>query len=315
MRIYLAILFMLGTSPFAVAAKDELHFFHALQPHLKYPEDPTANSTAQLVDSVIAIAEAFPVVRERGTGFVAKEAGRTRLDPSLPHSWLSPRGREIPLGPLFALHAAVEAAFVNHGGMALADARVLGFTAQRAVIEDLNESWPAYAEFLAKALKGFGVDPQPTSPALQRATSAAAKLTTVDWSNFDVPYLGGYSVSSARKIYFDRDLPKGFRARSGRVVKIGPYLNLHEIAEKALLLELKLTKWDYRRCHQIAQRLEKAAVLADEISWSEYQDDFFGSQDAVADKAPRAVPADFDFTPYRDMEDWELIKQMKAVLR
>ena len=310
MRFCFALILLL-TAPFTHAAADELQFFRALQPSLRYPEDPTANSTAQLVDSVIAIYEAFPPAREPGTTFVAKEANRTRLDPALPITWLSPRGTKIPLAPLFTLHAAVEAALVNHGGLARAEARVLGFAAQRAVLEDLGESWGAYRKFLTAS----GVAPDATPQSVLRATSAALGLTTIDWSNYDVPYLGGYSVASARKIYFDRDLPKGFRARSGRYVEIGPYLNLHEIAEKSLLLELKFKKWDYRRCHQIAQRLEKAAVQAGAIPWSEYQDDFFGSQDAVADKAPRAVPADFDFTPYRDMEDWDLIKQMKAVLR
>ena len=307
--IAVSLLLLPGYSFSALAASEEA-FFAEREAVLAWPEDPTANSERQLLDSVLAIFRNTKVNRRSDEPF-ARRAGRvTRLAKAIPEFWPARGNAIVPTAPLLTLHAAVAAALSSLGGMEADDARALAFTAQRAVIEDLGLSWEAYASFLKEKLPGLTL---PSDADVSRASRAALALTTIDYG-YDIPYLGGYARDSARRIYFDRDLPKQFIGKGDKPAPIAPYLNLHEITEKALLMELRLPKWDYRRCHQVAQRLEQAAVKADGHSWVKYQDDFFGSQDAVADKEPKRVPADFDLTPYEDMKDHELIKQLKAAM-
>ena len=82
---------------------------------------------------------------------------------------------------------------------------------------------------------------------------------------YDIPYIAGYS-EDGRTIFIDRHLPRSFRSLLKRVY-VTPFLLTHEIVEKALLDELRL---HYLHAHQIALRVERAAVEAAGVSWSTY---------------------------------------------
>src|SRR5579864_2561960 len=81
---------------------------------------------------------------------------------------------------------------------------------------------------------------------------------------YDVPYLGGSSRDGT--IYIDRDLPRTFRS-DGRRVAADPFIILHEAIERAVGDRVGLS---YQHAHQIALRVEEAAVRAAGVSWHDY---------------------------------------------
>src|SRR5579884_1714510 len=81
---------------------------------------------------------------------------------------------------------------------------------------------------------------------------------------YDVPYLGGSSRSGT--IYIDRRLPRTFRTGSRRVSP-DPFIIVHEAIERVVGDALKLK---YQHAHQIAMRVEEAAVRAAGVSWHDY---------------------------------------------
>ncbi len=145
---------------------------------------------------------------------------------------------------------------------------------------------------------------------LERATDAIGKRVAIDHDHH-VPYLAGYSNDS-KTIYIDRDLPASFKNKAGDKVPTFKYLMLHEAVEKSLIDRLNL---HYQHAHQIALRIEKAAVVADGVSWKEY-DDFMqewikeAGHDSCTD-----LPGDLDITPYIDEHDDEILAKMKAQMK
>ena len=63
--------------------------------------------------------------------------------------------------------------------------------------------------------------------------------------------------------------------------------------------------------HQIAQRVEQAAVSAAGISWREYNQFIQKQVDPVSKNACPRLPPDLDFEPYRDEQDWEELRHMQ----
>jgi hypothetical protein len=142
---------------------------------------------------------------------------------------------------------------------------------------------------------------------LDRAIDAIHKRIIIDHRHH-VPYLAGYS-NDGRTIYIDRDLPASFKNRDGERVPTFRYLVLHESVEKALIDRLNL---HYQHAHQIALRVEKSAVVADGVSWKEY-DDFM--QEWIKEAGHETctdLPGDLDITPYKDEHDDEMLALMKS---
>lgn len=123
---------------------------------------------------------------------------------------------------------------------------------------------------------------------------------------YDVPYLGGSSRSGT--IYIDRRLPKSFRS-NGRRVAAEPFIVLHEAVERAVGDRLGLK---YQHAHQIALRVEEAAVRAAGVSWHDYNN-FTRKYEAAAQKAFTRLPPDLDLKPYRDENDADLLRRMRQV--
>jgi hypothetical protein len=130
------------------------------------------------------------------------------------------------------------------------------------------------------------------------------RVRKVDHS-YDIPYIAGYS-SDARTIYIDRHLPRSFRSFFKRLF-VTPFLLTHEIVEKALLDELKL---HYLHAHQIALRTEQAAVEAAGVSWTAYEGFMKKHEKSIQDETLQRVPPDLDLTPYRDEEDFGLLRRL-----
>ena len=127
---------------------------------------------------------------------------------------------------------------------------------------------------------------------------------------YDVPYLAGYS-RDGKTIYIDRDMPRTC-AFDGRRVDVEPFLILHESVEKALVDQLGLI---YQHAHQIALRVEKAAVVDAGIAWKAY-DRFMQKHIKESEENPDLkIPPDLDLEPYRDEHDFETLKRMRRDAR
>lgn len=125
-------------------------------------------------------------------------------------------------------------------------------------------------------------------------------------NRFDVPYLAGYS-RDGKTIYLDRRLPKTLRVGRRRM-EIWPFVMLHETIEKALVARLDLA---YQDAHQIAQRVEQAAVRAAKFSWQKYQSFLMQEVQRVSENPTPRIPPDLDLEPYKDEQDWKELKEMQ----
>lgn len=123
--------------------------------------------------------------------------------------------------------------------------------------------------------------------------------------NFDIPYIAGYA-KDGRAVFIDRHMPKSFIDR-GRRVTTDRFLATHEIVEKALLDQLGL---HYLHAHQIALRTEEAAVRAAGIDWHNYNAFTKKYEKTIGDERLKRVPRRLDLTPYRDEDDFKLLRRM-----
>lgn len=144
---------------------------------------------------------------------------------------------------------------------------------------------------------------------LERALDAIIRrLTRLD-RDHDIPYLAGYNTEGT-VIYIDRHMPTVFTYK-GRTVETDRFLILHEEVEKTMIDRLNL---HYLHAHQIATRVEKEAVIACGISWSDYDDFMQTNVKYVGDERLTKVPADLDLKPYRDEHDTELLERMARAI-
>lgn len=126
----------------------------------------------------------------------------------------------------------------------------------------------------------------------------------------DVPYIAGYSVDG-KTIFIDRHLPRWF-SYWGKRIYVDRFLATHEIVEKALLDQLRL---HYLHAHQIAVRTERAAVESAGVSWGAYNRFMKKYEKPIELERLQRVPSSLDLTPYRDEEDFDLLKQLSAQRR
>ncbi len=149
-----------------------------------------------------------------------------------------------------------------------------------------------------------GADTNVSGLMLGQAVSAVIDKVRVD-RHHDVPYLAGYSLDG-RTVYIDRHLPATFPSRK-REVRVDRFLIMHEVVEKTLMDGLAMK---YQHAHQIALRVEQAAVRAAGASWRDY-DRFMQKYILMArGEAIFRLPKDLDLRPYRDEKDVYLLSRM-----
>jgi hypothetical protein len=134
---------------------------------------------------------------------------------------------------------------------------------------------------------------------------AALQRRIVVSHEFDIPYIAGYSTD-AKTIYIDRHLPRTIACK-GVHIRLTPFLVTHEIVEKALLDELRL---HYLHAHQIALRAERDAVKSAGLSWRAYQSVMKANEKRIDEETLKRVPRDLDLTPYRDLDDFAVLKRL-----
>ncbi len=143
--------------------------------------------------------------------------------------------------------------------------------------------------------------------------SVAAFMQDVEVNyDYDIPYVAGYNVKGT-VVYIDKDLPKGYKQKNGKNVQVEKYLVLHECVEKALLQRFK--NLIYETSHQLALRLEQAAVQGDGVDWKEYNDFFVKWIKKCGDEKIQNAPSDLDLTPYVDEEDTKVLDNLKRAMR
>jgi hypothetical protein len=104
-------------------------------------------------------------------------------------------------------------------------------------------------------------------------------------------------------------MPRSFSWR-GRRVHTDRFLILHEMVEKTLLDQLHL---HYLNAHQVALRIEQAAVRACGINWYDYNRFTKSQEKAIDEELLERVPRSLDLTPYRDEHDFSKLKRLVRV--
>jgi hypothetical protein len=269
------------------------------------------NSSRLLHDSILGIVEKFPAERKPLDFLARKEGDKIFIDKALPEFWTTAKGEKIPLEGFLSLHASVEAALTKQIGMSLESAREMAFRMEKVAVESQGQSWTEYKNFLKPYLDKYGVAIDLRDKRMVAATKELKSLVNVDTS-FDIPATAGYAAGNPKEIFIDRGAAKVFPTSSGDRIDSVPYLTVHEVVEKALIDELRFTDRSYQRTHQIAQQLEKAAVLAAGHSWDEYQYEIMVREiDKAYNKPVRRTPPDLDLTPYRDTGDAPMIAKIR----
>jgi hypothetical protein len=144
---------------------------------------------------------------------------------------------------------------------------------------------------------------------LERALDAIIRRLKKLDREHDVPYLAGYNIEGTI-IYIDRHMPTSFKHK-GWTVETDRFLVLHEEVEKTMIDRLNL---HYLHAHQIATRVEKAAVLACGVGWDDYDAFMQDNVKHIGDERLTKVPADLDLKPYRDEHDTELLERMARAI-
>lgn len=126
--------------------------------------------------------------------------------------------------------------------------------------------------------------------------------------SYDVPYLGGSSRQGT--VYIHRKLPRTFKT-GGRRISADPFIILHEAIERIVGDAFRLS---YQHAHQIALRVEQAAVRAAGIPWDDYNQ-FTREQEELAQENFSRLPRDLDLKPYRDENDNETLRRIRALKR
>ena len=135
------------------------------------------------------------------------------------------------------------------------------------------------------------------------------RVRAIDRS-YDIPYIAGYSVDG-ETIFIDRHLPRSFTYWTRRVY-VDQFLLTHEIVEKALIDELRL---HYLHAHQIALRTEQAAVESAGVSWRAYNRFTKKHEKQIQIERLQRVPRKLDLTPYRDEEDFSVLRRLVSQAR
>ena len=193
-------------------------------------------------------------------------------------------------GGITALCAAIESTLVRRVGIAGVQAHELAMRIKRLATETIGGDTSLY---------------QNDDALLREATEAVNAAVHADHT-YDIPALAGYSVFTPKKVYIDRGL---------RAAHTFPFLVLHEVIEKALMDELHFDERSYQRTHQVAQRIEQAAVGAAGLSWSDYQEGIMlpEIERAYFSTDIKHVPLDLDLAPYVDTDEYPMVQKLQGL--
>lgn len=171
-------------------------------------------------------------------------------------------------------------------------------------------------------------------PLVEKYRRKFAANNKIDFRNYDLPYLAGYSkdwVDQTPEIFGDRDLK--LWPHLGKNVDTKRFLIQHELGEKCvicaleeaggrelqrLLIPLKMTKRDdelYFHSHGFGTWMEQYAVRLQygDSGLSAYNIFMNGQVKRAEDERIRRVPWNLDMLPYQgdDPEDTKLRRMMK----
>ena len=123
--------------------------------------------------------------------------------------------------------------------------------------------------------------------------------------DYDIPFVAGYSTDE-RTIYIDRH----YKKMMGKF-DTEPTIILHEKVEKSLIDCFGLR---YQSAHHIATHVERDAIRAMGIDWTEYENFVERQYKIIGHEQVRKVPRKLDLTPYRDDSSIEMVRAMTAAM-
>jgi hypothetical protein len=215
-------------------------------------------------------------------------------------------GLRIPVEMFQVYREQLFAVFVNDLKLPDEIAKVMAASMEKQLVEI---SGVDYAKFIQ--LSGE-VNPELKPEVFLETVDRLAKTSIVD-RRFDVPYIAGYDENDKKYIFIDKDFPTEATLQ-GKSVPIHHLLNLHERTEKAIMDAFKTS---YQSAHQIACRVEREAIRALGLTWSEYNGFYKPLIDSTAAKKITAVSERLDLRPYYSYSDEDskvLVEEMKKVL-
>lgn len=126
---------------------------------------------------------------------------------------------------------------------------------------------------------------------------------------YDVPYLAGPS-NDGSIVYIDRHVPKGFMD-DGRMVRVDPFLAIHECVEQALMNKEDLPYFKGKSAaHKIATDEEMAAVKRDGVSVSKYNSFMKKYVKEAESEKIKYPPPDLFKKPYEQEHDEKDLKKL-----
>lgn len=150
----------------------------------------------------------------------------------------------------------------------------------------------------------FDVNRHEFTKAIDMLDSKGVKFNT----HFDIPYLAGTSIDG-KTIYRDALTPSGYTSSAGAHIDTDRYFKVHERVEKAFLDQ----GFPYQYAHQIAEQIERAAVINDGHDYDEYDRITETWVGRVEDRPEYIVPHDLCLTPYKDCHDWKTLRKMRGL--
>ena len=132
--------------------------------------------------------------------------------------------------------------------------------------------------------------------------------------DYDIPYLGGYSVDG-KTIYLDRHLPDEITfEQDGRKYKFNPSETIpyHERFEKAVMDTLG---WSYSHAHRAANANERRNVLPLGLPWEAYNKSLEPYIKADEHEKLKKCPPDLDMRPYYEPPvDHKLVDHLEKAM-
>ena len=217
--------------------------------------------------------------------------------------------------PIDAISKHIKTALLKEFDLSEEEAQEFGRRAQKHLTQAYGQRWSDYVAEQKKSGTQIVLSKEHFKAAVDKILGKVRVF-----EQYTIPYLAGYSKTSAKIVFIDKNFPKLSKVKmqdgSYQKINLRPFIVLHEAIEKALLKSVPYTERRYLRTHQIAQRIEKDFVESHGISWQDYQHRVLKNEIARANRQKvELVPKDLDYTPYeefKDAEDLALIHKMKS---
>lgn len=232
-------------------------------------------SDKNMREALAAIAKQTRIIRSsnvKGIYQYIPEKNELHLNTATPHfELISPDKKEIIDSDIFiVVRAIIENALLNHLKFSETQmsslATKFGILAQRSVFMSVGNNWIGFDEISQQFEKYLG-SWQITPNEAHAILNFLNKYTEID-RNHSVPGYAQFTSGTSKRVYIDQYVPISFIASTGQKVNIDLFLMMHEIVEKAILVNPPFL--DYQHGHQLAERIERALVCAAGIPWDEY---------------------------------------------